>query len=133
MRVDADLRADRLAPRTRPQREARDRRDARQRLAAEAEGRDGREVLGAADLAGRVPLDREPRVLRGHPLAIVLDAHEALAAELDRHRDTGGAGVEGVLHELLHDRGGTLDDLAGGNLVGQFRRQSLDAAHQINL
>ena len=45
------------------------------------------EVVRAGDLARRVPLDRQPRVLRLHPLAVVFDANQLLAAELDRDRD----------------------------------------------
>ena len=93
--------------------------DARQRLAAEAERRDRAEIVGAADLARRVPLDRQPRVLRLHPLAVVLDADQLLAAELDRDGDAARAGVERVLDQLLDDRGRPLDDLAGGDLVGE--------------
>ena len=38
------------------------------------------------------------------------------------------ARVEGVLDQLLDDRGGTLDDLAGGDLVREMRGQAVDAA-----
>ena len=96
----------------------RDRRDARQRLPAEPEGVDRAEVVRPRDLARGVPLDREPRVLRVHPLAIVLDANEFLAAQLDRDRDPSRAGVERVLHEFFDHRRGPLDHLAGGDLVG---------------
>ena len=110
------------AARARAQREVRHRGDARQRLAAEAERRDALEVVGAADLARRVPLDRQPRVLRLHPLAVVLDANQLLAAELDGDRDAPRAGVDRVLDQLLDDRRRPLDDLAGGDLVGEVRR-----------
>ncbi len=103
-----------------PQHEVRHGRDARQRLAAEAHRADGLEVLGPRDLAGGMPLQREARVGGIHPLAVVLDADERLAAHLDRHADARRAGVDGVLDELLHDRRGTLDDFARGDLVGQF-------------
>ena len=41
------------------------------------------------------------------------------------------AGVERVLDELLDDRRGTLDHLAGGNLVREMWRQEVDASHGI--
>src|ERR671919_493036 len=41
-------------------------------------------------------------------------------------RDRARPGVERVLHELLDHRGGTLDDLAGGDLVDQGVGQSPD-------
>ena len=64
-----------------------------------------------------------------HPLAVVFDADELLAAELDGDGDAARAGVERVLDQLLDDRGRTLDDLAGGDLVGEVRRQAMNLAH----
>ena len=110
------------AARARPQHEVRHRGDRRQRLAAEAERQDGRQIVGSPDLARRVPLDRQPRVLRLHPFAVVLDADLLLAAELDVDREPRRAGVDRVLDQLLDDRGRPLDDLAGGDLVGEIGR-----------
>ena len=42
-------------------------------------------------------------------------------------RDAAGAGVDRVLDQLLDDRGRPLDDLAGGDLVGEVRGQPVDA------
>ena len=64
-------------------------------------------------------LDRQARILRVHALAVVLDANQLLAAELDGDGEAPRAGVDRVLDQLLDDRGRTLDDLAGGNLVGE--------------
>src|SRR5918997_203517 len=50
-----------------------------QRLAAEAQRRDGLYVGGGADLAGGVPQDARPRVLFWHARAVVPD-QKALAA-----------------------------------------------------
>ncbi len=128
--IDADLGARAGAARTRLQPEMRDGGDARQRLAAEAERRDPLEVVGMANLAGRMPLDRQPRVLRPHPLPVVLDTQELLAAHLDRDCDAARAGVDRVLDQLLDDGGGALDDLAGGNLVGEVGGKAMDGAHR---
>jgi hypothetical protein len=127
--LDAHLRAGERSTRARAQAETRDRRNRRQRLAAEAERVDGREIGGRRDLARRVPLDRQLRVLGRHPLAVVFDEHKLLAAELDGDADAPCARVDGVLDELLDDRGRSLDDLAGGNLVRQLERQPADARH----
>ena len=82
--VDADLGAASSLPRSaRPQQEARHRRDAGQRLAAEPQRANRREVVLARDLARRMPLDRQPRILRLHAVAVVFDANQLLAAELD--------------------------------------------------
>ena len=59
------------------------------------------------------------------------------AAFLERHRDALRAGIDGVLHQLLHGAGRPLDHLAGGDLVDQgggksrarsWRRQSTTSA-----
>jgi hypothetical protein len=51
-------------------------------------------------------------------LPIVFDPYQGAAgvSKFDHH--TGRAGVESVLKQLLHDRRGTLDNLASGDLVG---------------
>src|SRR5690606_354868 len=60
---------------------------------------------------------------------VVAHPQQLDAALLDVHVDAPGAGVLAVLQQLLGHRGGTLDHLAGGDLVGQSRAQQLDAAH----
>ena len=107
----------------------RNRRDAGERFAAKPERANRSEVVGAGNLAGGVPLDRETRVLGVHPLAVILDAERLLPTELDGHRDPPRTGIECVLDELLHDRRGPLDDLAGGDLVGKMQREAVDAGH----
>ena len=48
------------------------------------------EVVRAANLARRMPLEAEPRIVRIHPDAIVFDANQLLAAVLDGDRRRGG-------------------------------------------
>ena len=116
------------AARARAQQQVRDRRDRRQRLAAKAEGLDRRQIVRGPDLARRVALERQPRVVGLHPLAVVFDANQPLAAELGRDGDATGAGVEAVFDELLDDGRGALDHLARGDLVCQSRhRQPMDS------
>src|SRR5439155_18044913 len=88
--VDLDLGAALCASRARSQREMRNRRDAGQRLAAEAERLDRAEILRPGDLAGRVPFDRQPRIAGLHPFAVVFDANQPLATELDGDGDAAG-------------------------------------------
>ena len=76
-------------------------------------------------------LDGESRILRRHPLAIVFDMNQLLAAEFHGDRDTTGTGINRILDQLLDDRGGTLDDLAGGNLIREIRRQLVNLAHAL--
>ncbi|OPZ82680.1 MAG: hypothetical protein BWY76_02644 [bacterium ADurb.Bin429] len=92
---------------------------AQHRLPAEPQSANLKEVVGDGDLAGGVPLQREHRVLARHPAAVVGDLNELAPGFLDHHLDIGGAGVERVLHQFLYHRGGTLDDFAGGDLIGQ--------------
>ena len=127
--VDADLGAGDVAAQPRLHDEMRDRRDAGQRLAAEPERVNRGEIVGALNLARRVTLERQPRILRAHPIAVVLDAHEPLAAQLDVDLDAARAGVDGVFDELFDDRRRTLDNLAGGDLIGEVGGQEVDDAH----
>src|SRR6185503_13877632 len=90
------------------------------------------EVLGTRNLAGRVPLNRQTGVLRLHPFPVVLDAEQLLPAQLDRDGDARRVRIERVLDQLLNNRCGTLDDLAGGDLVGEMKGQSVDARHERN-
>ena len=101
--VDADFGAGLLSTGARPQREMRHRRNGRQRLSAKPHRGDRGEVVGAPDLARRMPLEREPRVLRLHPFSVVVDADLFLAAKLDVNRHARRAGIDRVFDELLDD------------------------------
>ncbi len=98
--------------------EAAHRRDRGQRLAPEPEGADAHEIVGRADLAGGVPVEREQRVLAPHALAVVGDADQRLAAGLDGDRHRAGLRVERVLEQLLEHGGRALDHLARRDAVG---------------
>jgi hypothetical protein len=76
-----------------------------------------------------VTLEGEEGVVAHHAAAVVGDTDEATAAGFDIDADAGGAGVEGVLQQLLDDGGGAVDDLAGGDLVGDLVGENADAAH----
>ena len=72
-------------------------------------------------------LQRHPRILAVHPGAVVAHANERLAPVFQLHAHRMGAGIEGVLDELLDDRRGPLDHFARGDLVGDISREHLDA------
>ncbi len=110
--------------------EPRDGGDGRERLAPEPHRRDGGEPLRVAELRGRVALEREQGVVAVHPAAVVGHAHQREPALLDVDGDRAGARVEGVLDELLHDGGGSLDHLARGDLVHEPGGQDVDARHR---
>jgi hypothetical protein len=114
-------------PRAARQREAGDGANGRQRLAAEAQRRDGVQVLVVLELGGRMALERQRQLLRRHADAVVGDADQRAPAVAQVDGDSGGAGVERVFDQLLDGRGRALDDLAGGDLVDQVVRQPSDA------
>ena len=87
----------------------------------------------ALQLRRRVALERQVRLVRRHARAVVADADEPEPAALDLDLDAARAGVERVLDQLLDHRGGPLDHLAGGDLIGQLGRQHADARHEKRL
>ena len=109
--------------------QARDRGDARQRLAAKAEAEHLLEVLERADLAGGVARDGQRQVVGRDALAVVADADEAHAAVLEIDLDAAGAGVEAVLDQFLDHGRRPFHDLAGRDLVGERVAELLDAPH----
>ena len=77
-----------------------------------------------------MPFEGQQCVVAVHPLAIIRNANQAPSAGFHLDADTRGAGVEGVLEQLLHDRSGTVDHLAGGDLIGHLVRKNSDAPHK---
>ena len=71
------------------------------------------------------------RVLPPHAGPVVGDPHEGEPAVLQVDLDRAGPRVEGVLEQLLHDRGRALDHLPGGDLVHEPRREHLDERHAL--
>ncbi len=124
--VDPDLGARIHLPGPRAHHEVRDRRDRREGFAPESERRDGRQIVSAADLARRVPLDGQACILRIHSLAIVVYPDQLLAAQLHDDRQPPRTRVNGVLDQLLDDGGRPLDDFAGGDLVSEIRWKTVD-------
>ena len=107
--------------------------DGGQCLAPEAQRADGRQIGGGADLAGGVAQEGGGQLLRRDAAAVVGDADIGQAAALDLRHDGGRARVDGVLQQLLHDAGGTLHHLAGGDKIRHMGRQTLDLRHGSSL
>ena len=59
--------------------------DAGQRLATEAHGRNGVQLLGGGELAGGVPVKRHRQIFSGYAFAVVDGPDELDAAALDFH------------------------------------------------
>jgi hypothetical protein len=109
---------------------ARHGRDRGQRLAPETHRVHAFEVVEAGDLAGGVAIERQRELLLRDAATVVADADAAHAALFELDLDGPRAGVECVLEHFLDDRGGALDDLAGGDLVDEDVRQRADRRHR---
>jgi len=62
-------------------------------------------------------------------VAVVDDRDELEASAGQSHPDAGGPGVDGVLAQLLHHAGRSLDDLAGRDLVDERIAEVMDSTH----
>ena len=98
-----------------------DRGDRRQRLATEAQRVHRFELLGPLDLARGVGRHRQRQVLLLDARAVVGHANQLPPAVLHVHGDPARPGVDGVLHQLLHDGRGPFDHLPRGDLVDKQR------------
>src|SRR5690606_14674963 len=112
-----------LVRRAGDERQAADGGDGGQRLPAKAERGDALQVVHAAELARGVAAEGQLHLAGANAGAVIGDADQALAALLDLDGNRASPRVERVLDELLHHRGGTLDHLPGGDLVGDLGGQ----------
>ena len=103
-----------------------DGRDARECLAAKAHRRDGFQIVQAADLAGGVSRESERQLIPVDADSVVAHADAAHAALLEEQFDSPRARVEGVVEQFLDHRRGSLDDLAGRDLIDQELGQGRD-------
>ena len=89
-----------------------------QRLATETHGVQREQVLRFMDFRRAVTFESQTGIGVGHTHAVVnyLDERTPSIFENDLH--TRSLGIDGILHQFLDYRGGTLNHLAGGNLVG---------------
>ena len=58
-----------------------------------------------------------------HAATVIADTDEAAPTVAQRHLDAGGAGIDGVFHQLLHRRGRPLHHFAGGDAIDDRGRQ----------
>jgi hypothetical protein len=84
---------------------------ARQRLAAKAEGVDIQQIR-AVDLGGRVAAERQRQILGRHAATVVGDADQRLATVGIGDLDPAGACVQRVFHQFLDRRGWAFHHLA---------------------
>ena len=74
-------------------------------------------------------LHRECKIGRTHAAPVILDEDATHAAALQRDGDSPRAGIQRILHQLLHHGGRALDHLAGGDTVGGGLGQDADRVH----
>ena len=79
-----------------------------------------------------MPLEGQRKVFRRNAAAVIADPYQVEAAPADLDRYLTGTRVEGVLYELLYDGGGPFDNLAGGDLADDVRRQLLDRIRAVH-
>ena len=102
----------------------------RKSFAAEAHRTDGFKPVLVMELRRGVAQEGDARVLGRHAAAIVRDADERRAAALYFDGDGLCTGVKGVFHQLLDDGGGTLDDLARGDHIGNVWGEYIYNGHE---
>ena len=96
--------------------------NSRQGLPPEAQGADGSQVPGGAQLAGGMAQKRRGQLLGRDAAAVVRHPQIGQAPVLHLCHDGGSPGVQGVFQQLLGHAGGPLHHLAGGDQVGYMRR-----------
>ncbi len=99
--------------------------DGGQCLAAESQGGDMGQIV-ARQLGGGMALHRQGQLLGRHAEPVIHHLDQIAPAILQGDVDAPGAGIDGVLHQLLHGRGRALDHLAGGDAVDDIGRQESD-------
>ena len=72
-------------------------------------------------------------ILRCHTAPIVNDAHVGRSATLDLHSDVRCAGINGVFHQFLDDRGRPFDDFSGSDQLRNFLLQYGNMRHDKHL
>ena len=101
-------------------------RDGGEGLPAKTFGRQGKQIVGRLEFGGGVAFKTHPRVFRAHPCPVVHHLNGRATGIHDVHLNGGRTGIDGVLHELLHDRSGSLDDFASRDLVGDVVGQNVN-------
>ena len=80
------------------------------------------------DFAGGVAAQGDCQLGLGDAAAVVFDGNQAHTARRQTHGDLARAGVQRVIDQLAHHRGGAFDHFASGNLADQFVGQVTDGA-----
>ena len=92
-------------------------------FAAESVGQDPLQVFSLVDLARGVSLEAEDGIVGRHAATVVNDLDKRLAGVEHGYADAACARIHGVLHQLLHHRGGASHHLTGGDQVRYVLRE----------
>ncbi|MEZ4571886.1 MAG: hypothetical protein R2849_16425 [Thermomicrobiales bacterium] len=90
---------------------------------------DGREIFDVAQLRGRVPFDRDVKLVKGNTAAVVSNLNSFDASGFDQDVNARCPGIYGVLDQLLDDRCWPFYHLAGSDLPDRKCREFDDAVH----
>jgi hypothetical protein len=71
------------------------------------------------DFGGCVTLKGEQEIIGGHAVPVIADPDQAPSAGADFDFDTGCFSIKGIFNQLLNDRGRSLNNLTGGNFIGE--------------
>src|SRR6266568_4347942 len=99
-----------------------DARDTGQGFTAEPHGGNGGQIFSALNLAGRMSLETEERIVSAHSSAVIRNSNEASPARLYFHRYSDSAGIDRILDQFLHHARGAFDHLSCGDLIGYLFR-----------
>ncbi len=100
-----------------------------QSLAPKAHRLQRKEVVGGLKFGRGVPRKGRSEVLGVHAASVVDDLDGRSARVLNEHRHLRSPRIQGVLHQFLHNRCRALDDLAGGNLIGDLLGEVVNDGH----
>ena len=82
-------------------------------------GRHTGKILKGLNLAGRMPLHRQRKIIGGNAAAVITNADSANAAIFKLDLNGACLGINGVFQQLLYHGCGPLHDLASGDLADQ--------------
>lgn len=78
------------------------------------------QVIQGLDLAGRMPGECKFRFIRHYSASVVSNAAKAQATALRLDLNPPGPGIETVLEQFLDHGRGSLDHLAGSDLIDEL-------------
>ena len=101
----------------------RNRGNRRQRFAAKAQRRNGKQIVGGFQFAGGVALESQQRIVVNHAVAVVNDADHPLAADFRFDANRLRASIQRIFEQLFDNRSGTFDNFARGDFICDSFRQ----------